>query len=234
MDNNLKQPRGRFALTNGHIILPDRVVTGQALVIEGAKIVGLVNTAALASDIEPVDVGRRWIVPGLMDLLVHGGMGRTFGEATQEAFASITRENLRHGVTSLFAATVALPIPRLVEFLNFGRSWMKNPPDGARVLGLYLEGPYISSAQAGALDPQCIRMPTDGSLTQLLEHRDVLKVMVMTAASAVEVRVNAPRCTSSQPPSPAYQPALRHASHPESANGAARIRGRSATHHSRG
>jgi N-acetylglucosamine-6-phosphate deacetylase len=179
MGNDMIQPRGRFALTNGHIILPDRVVSGQALVIEGDKILGLTPTSELPSDTEQIDVGRRWIAPGLIDILVHGGMGYTFAEATEEAFASITRENVRHGVTSLLAATVTVPIPRLVEILNFGRQWMHKPSQGSRVLGMYLEGPYVNPVQAGALDPNCIRTPGDGALPALLEHRDVLKVMVV-------------------------------------------------------
>ncbi len=179
MENAILQPSGRFALTNGHIILPDRVVTGQALVIEGGKIVGLVNTPALASDVERVDVGKHWVAPGLVDIHTHGALGRTFNEPTAEAFAAITQENMRHGVTSLQATLALAPMTELVEVLNFARGWMKSPRQGARVTGMYLEGPYISQVQRGALDPRYVGQPGDGKLETLLEHRDTLRTMAL-------------------------------------------------------
>ena len=68
IDTTLEQPRGRFALTGGRIVLPEQVVTGQALVIEGGKVVGLAEAGALGSDIVKIDVGGRTITPGLVDI----------------------------------------------------------------------------------------------------------------------------------------------------------------------
>jgi hypothetical protein len=53
----LEQPRGRFALTGGRIVLPKQVVTGQAIVIADGKIAGLTEAGALGSDVEKIDVG---------------------------------------------------------------------------------------------------------------------------------------------------------------------------------
>jgi N-acetylglucosamine-6-phosphate deacetylase len=179
MEIDMIQPHGRFALTNGHIILPDRVVSGQALVIEGDKILGLTSGAALSSDVVQVDVGRRWVAPGLIDIHTHGALGRTFNEPVDEAFAAITGENMRHGVTTLQATLATAAVADVVAALNFGRSWINSPLRGARVVGMYLEGPYISEQQKGALDPRYIGTPGDGRLEILLEHSDVLKMMTL-------------------------------------------------------
>jgi N-acetylglucosamine-6-phosphate deacetylase len=163
IDTTLEQPRGRFALTGGRIVLPNKVVTGQAIVIAGGKIVGLAEAGALGSDIEKTDVGGRTITPGLVDIHTHGALGHTFNEPTAEAFTTITDENARRGVTSLVATLATAPIPDLVRCLEFGRQWMCEPHPGSQVLGMHLESPYISPAQKGALDPADIRTPDDGT-----------------------------------------------------------------------
>jgi N-acetylglucosamine-6-phosphate deacetylase len=177
IDNPLTQPQGRFALTNGRIILPQEIVTGQAVVIEAGKIVGLGPIASLGSETERLDVGGRFIAPGLIDLHTHGALGHTFNEATAEAFATITEEQASRGVTSLLATTMTDSIPNLVQCLEFSRRWIQESHQGAKLLGVHVEGPYFCQAQAGAQDPAHIRNPDDGTPALLLEHHQVIKIM---------------------------------------------------------
>ena len=165
------------ALTNGRIILPDRVVTGQALVVESGQIAGLADPGTLGSEVQQIDVGGRLISPGLIDIHMHGAMGHTFNEPTAEAFGSITAETARRGITSLLATTSTAPIPALVESLAFARQWLAEARDGSQILGVHVEGPYFDLAQAGAQDPANIRHPDDGTPEQLLAYGDVIKMM---------------------------------------------------------
>ncbi len=174
----VEQPKRRFALMNGRIVLRE-IVTGRAVVVEGDKIAGIADAGSLGSDVEQIDVGGRIISPGLIDIHTHGALGHTFNEPVAEAFAAITQENVKRGVTSLLATLAAAPIPDLVRCFEFGRQWMREPRQGARVLGMHLESPYISPAQKGALDPASLRTPDDGTPDVLLEHPDVLKIMVL-------------------------------------------------------
>ena len=167
----------RFALVNGRVILPQEIVAGKAVVVEGHRIMDVVEANALGADMTRVDVGGRYIAPGLIDIHTHGAIAHTFNEPTAEAFAAITRENLRHGVTSLLATIATASIPDLVKCLEFSRAWMSRPRPGAQVLGVHLEGPYFSMAFKGAQDPQSIRTPDDGTADQLLAYADVLKIM---------------------------------------------------------
>jgi N-acetylglucosamine-6-phosphate deacetylase len=175
----LEQPVGRLAITNGRIVLPQAIVTGQAVVVEGEKIIGIAPGDSLSCDLPRVDVGERIITPGLIDLHTHGALGHTFNEPTAEAFAAITQENARRGVTSLLATLATAPIASLVDCLSFCRGWMQEPRDGAQVLGIHMESPYINPAQKGALDPANIRTPDDGTPDILLEYHDALKIMVL-------------------------------------------------------
>jgi N-acetylglucosamine-6-phosphate deacetylase len=166
-----------LALTNGQVVLPDKIVTGQAVVIEAGKIIGLGPVDSLGSETERFDVGGRTIAPGLIDLHTHGALGHTFNEATPAAFATIVEEQASRGVTGLLATTMTDSIPNLVRCLEFSRQWMREPRQGAQVLGLHVEGPYFCQAQAGAQDPAHIRNPADGTPAQLLEHHEVIKIM---------------------------------------------------------
>jgi N-acetylglucosamine-6-phosphate deacetylase len=169
----------KIALVNGRVVQRGLVTQGKTVVIDNGKIVGVDDVGALGADIERVDVGGRWITPGLIDLHTHGALGHTFNEPTAEAFGTICAENARRGVTGLLATLATAPISDLVQCLEFGRAWMKQTNGGARVLGMHLESPYINPAQKGALDPAHLRTPDDGSVDVFLEYSDVLKIFVL-------------------------------------------------------
>ena len=76
----------RTALINGRIVLPDSISADQVVLIEDGKIVAITHLDAMG-DANPIDVGGRWITPGLIDLHTHGALGHTFNEPTGEAFA---------------------------------------------------------------------------------------------------------------------------------------------------
>jgi N-acetylglucosamine-6-phosphate deacetylase len=166
-----------MALVNGRIVLPDRVVTGQALVIDAGRIAGLADSVDLGSDIARIDVDGCWITPGLIDIHTHGALRHTFNEPDPKAWTVITDENLRRGTTGLLATFA--PTPDLTEGLAFCRQWMEEDHGGARVLGAYLESPYINVAQKGALDASCVRAADDGSAAALLQYADILRVFML-------------------------------------------------------
>ena len=173
----MKQVSKRFALVNGQVVSPQTAEAGKALIVDGSTITGTVAIDELGDEIEKIDVDGRLIAPGLIDIHTHGALGHTFNEPTAEAFGVITRENARRGVTSLLATPATAPIDYLVACLEFSRQWMAGGHEGAQVLGVHLEGPYFSLPQAGAQDPANIRNPNDGTVDQLLEHHDVIRMV---------------------------------------------------------
>ncbi|MFM8321044.1 MAG: N-acetylglucosamine-6-phosphate deacetylase [Chloroflexota bacterium] len=173
-----------LALVNGQLVLPERVAAGLALVVErapggGGRIAALLPQEQLPPEIERLDVGGRWVTPGLIDLHTHGALGHTFNEPDPAAFEAILQENLRRGVTGLLATVATAPLDDLERVLGFIREWMSAARPGAQVLGAHLESPYISPQQCGALDPENLRQPGDGSIERLLPYADVLRIMVI-------------------------------------------------------
>lgn len=185
MKNTVNPP---FALVNGQVVLPDRIAGNLAIVIDypqdgagtGVPIIAdVLEAERLPASIERIDMGGRWICPGLIDIHTHGALGHTFNEPDERAFETILQENGRRGVTGLLATIGAAPMDELIQVLELIRSWMASPRPGTQLYGAYLESPYISPLQAGALDPGSLRSPLDGSADQILAYADVLRILML-------------------------------------------------------
>lgn len=91
-----------------------------------------------------------YLLPGFIDLHVHGGGGHDIMEGA-EAFASIARTHLRFGTTSLLATTMTAPRDEIAGVLAALGEYCQAPRgNAARVLGVHLEGPFINSGKLGA------------------------------------------------------------------------------------
>ena len=112
-----------------------------------------------------------------MDIHIHGALGCTFNDASDEAFRTITAETGRRGVTSLLATTAAAPRGELLAILEQSRAWMDEAHPGcSQVVGVHVEGPYFDARQAGAMDPGYILDPDDEMTEQLLAYREIIRI----------------------------------------------------------
>ena len=166
----------KVGLTNGKIVLPDRIVVEQALLFEDGKILGIASPGELELDLPKVDVGGRFITPGLIDIHTHGAVGHSFNEPDEQAWKAITLEQARHGVTALAATLATDALDNLCACLDFGRDW-HNTQGCAQVLGMHLEGPFFNLNQKGAQNPENIRLPWDGSSEHLLEYAETIRIL---------------------------------------------------------
>lgn len=170
----------RLAVTNGRLVLPDRIAEGLALVVEDDRIAGITPAGDVGSDTAIADAGGRVVIPGLVDIHTHGGRGVTFNEPTADAFGRILEMNAEAGVTSVVGTLGGVTIAETVACLDFARGWQRSAaPGSARLIGMHLESPYIEPAQAGALDPAGIRRADDGSAAPLFEHTGILRILML-------------------------------------------------------
>lgn len=171
----------KFAITNGKIVLPDRILTGKSVLIEDGKI------AAIAApddtnpdDYHPIDAAGAFVTPGLIDIHVHGCLHHTFNDPTAEAFETILRKTLSCGITTLLPTLVSAPIDELCETLNFLGAWKAAQKTGlTQIHGAYLESPYIAPAAAGAQPASTIRTPDDGSIDRLLDVQSAIAIFML-------------------------------------------------------
>lgn len=111
------------------------------------------------------------IAPGFIDTHIHGYGGRDTDEADVEAIYTISKGLVKHGVTSFVPSSVTMPHEALVEIaesIKEAREQWK-PEIGARILGLHLEGPYLSVEKAGAQNKKYIRPASIRELKQYIE-----------------------------------------------------------------
>ncbi|QJD98886.1 N-acetylglucosamine-6-phosphate deacetylase [Massilia forsythiae] len=135
------------ATLTGNILTPDGWLHGALR--HGAGTIATIEGAPA----DPSANGDDYILPGFIDLHVHGGAGRDMMEGGDAAHA-IARLHARHGTTSLLATTMTAPLPDIERALDAIGSAVRARGRGeARILGVHLEGPYINSGKLGAQPP---------------------------------------------------------------------------------
>lgn len=136
-------------------------------------------------ELEPDDIDGRdcLLTPGFIDIHVHGGAGRAIMEANEAAQSAVAKHLARHGVTGFLATTVTGPWPLQSEAVSVAARAMRSPENGmngAAVLGVHLEGPYINPKKKGAQPPQYILTPSiDDLVSHLGNELDVVKVVTL-------------------------------------------------------
>ena len=105
-----------------------------------------VDTVKLATDV--VDGNGAYAIPGLIDLHFHGCMGYDFCDGTLEAIQAIAEYEASVGVTSVAPATMTLPVETLEGILQTSASY--GNVIGAHLVGINMEGPFISKEKKGA------------------------------------------------------------------------------------
>lgn len=110
------------------------------------------------------------LLPGFIDVHVHGGDGADVMDADPDGLRRMARFHARHGVTALLPTTWSAP-PAAVEAAVAAIAEAVGPvEDGATILGAHLEGPWINPARAGAQDPNGIRPPDAEEARRLLDR----------------------------------------------------------------
>jgi N-acetylglucosamine-6-phosphate deacetylase len=141
------------------LVLPDRVLSGQTLVVEGDRIVEIGSgPRALALDERRVDRSGHVVVPGFIDVHVHGVDGRDVLDGSG-AVRPIAARLPRWGVTAFCPTTVACTPGMLEQFLVEVRSLRSGDRRGARVLPAHLESNFVNPDYRGAQPLACLRKP---------------------------------------------------------------------------
>ena len=143
-------------IVNGQVYTPERVIERGVVTIAGDKIaaVGEAGSVSVSTDGELIDATGLHVIPGLIDLHIHGVNGL---DAMQGQIAEMAARLPRYGVTAFLPTVIAAPFERLVELLAEMAIIIAARPPGARILGMHMEGPYLSAQQPGLMDPRLFR-----------------------------------------------------------------------------
>ena len=178
-------PRVITALPGAPVLEPGYVVTSGDRITEAGQ--------GPPPGTPDVELAAGVLVPGLVDLQVNGYFGVEMQAAEPAAWATVAERLPGTGCTAFLPTFITAPVKRLATALGFvaenaaGRRWR-----GARVLGVHLEGPFISPARRGAHNPDWIVPPAPGAVGELLEAGAGL-VRLVTLAPEVDGGLDAVR-----------------------------------------
>jgi len=156
----------------GHLLTGGRVVTPAGVLSPGwLRVTGSVIDAVgpgepderQSSGLTVTDLRRQWVLPGFVDMHVHGGGGTSFTEGTAEDARAAAEFHRRHGSTTIVASLVTAPFGGL----EARAAMLAGLALQDVIAGLHLEGPFLSAARCGAQDPRYMIAPDVAAFERL-------------------------------------------------------------------
>ena len=163
-------------IINAKIITDQEVLEGYCLTFD-EKIISL--SKDIPNNTECIDAKGLYLSAGFIDIHIHGSNGFDVMDGTQEALEQMAQSVLQTGTTSFLATTMTMSPEAICKALSNVQKF--KPQNGAKILGVHLEGPFINSEKKGAQNDQYIQAPN----MELIEpFMDIIKMI--TIAPEVE------------------------------------------------
>ena len=160
-------------ITGGKIVLPDSVVCGKSLAfdVDSGKIVGIVDE--LPDGATVIDANGNYVAPGLVDIHIHGYLNEDASDAKPEGIKKMAYGVAKNGVTAFLPTTMTVSKDEIIAALNTIRSLKEESKswDGAEIIGVHAEGPFINPSKKGAQAEENILVP-DADF--ILENADII------------------------------------------------------------
>ncbi|MBE6656671.1 MAG: N-acetylglucosamine-6-phosphate deacetylase [Ruminococcaceae bacterium] len=160
-------------IIGGRIVLPDAVVDGKALAFDGAsgKIVGIADE--VPANAVTIDAKGNYVAPGLVDIHIHGYLGEDTCDAKPDGIKKMAYGVAKNGVTAFLPTTMTVAKAEIEAALDAVRSLKEESKswDGAEIIGVHAEGPFINPSKKGAQAAENILVP-DADF--ILDNADVI------------------------------------------------------------
>lgn len=165
------------AIIGGKIILKDGIIEGCALLYDHV-IEGIVPESQVPQNATIIDAKGGYVAPGLIDLHIHGYLGKDVCDGEESAIRTIAKGLLANGVTGFLPTTMTVDmavIKKALEVLRTLKEESKNW-DGSAIFGCHAEGPFISAERKGAQNAAHILKP-DAAFVK--EYADIIKIITL-------------------------------------------------------
>jgi N-acetylglucosamine-6-phosphate deacetylase len=170
---------GNTLITGGRVVTPDGILDASVLVTDG-------RIAAVGPNLTPpsghrvLDARGAWVVPGLIDTHLHGGLESDTMDAELTSLRAVSVHLAAHGVTGWLPTTVACGAEQLDRILQTVREARDENTGGAAVLGAHLESNFLAPKYKGAQPSEHLRAADDAELLAVIaKHRDVVRVVTL-------------------------------------------------------
>lgn len=167
---------------SGNVVLPQRVISRGFVSIEGEKIVEVSDREDMIKKegAEFIDYGESFIAPGLIDLHLHGALGKDVMDCKEESLGQIAVHQARCGVTGFLGSTMSASLESVVEAIETIKKASIYPLP-SRILGVHIEGPFLSPQRKGAQDSAYIKEMKGTDVIRLKEAVRGLKSIISLA-----------------------------------------------------
>ncbi|WP_030022310.1 N-acetylglucosamine-6-phosphate deacetylase [Streptomyces monomycini] len=169
----------RTVLTGARVALPSGVADAGLVAFEGTRITDAADAAgatAAAPGDQVIDLTGHLVVPGFVDIHVHGGGGGSFSSADPEECLTAIRTHRRRGTTTLLASTVTGDL----DDLSRQAAVLSELTEQGELAGIHFEGPFISPHRCGAHQPGLLRDPDPADVRKLVDAaRGTAKMMTL-------------------------------------------------------
>ena len=151
---DVQDTNGPLLLEGARLVLPDRVVEGESLLVSGGRVARVGARQSDAEGARALDLAGLTLYPGFVDVHIHGAVGVDTLEAEAEDLRRVAQYLAREGVTAWLPTLVPAPVEdyrRAVGAIEELMRVQDAAPPAARAVGVHYEGPFVNERQCGAL-----------------------------------------------------------------------------------
>ena len=171
----------RICIKNGDVILPNAILKNSAVLTEERKIKAVGSKASSLKNADVINANGCFISPGFIDTHIHGSPEAIF------------KNEVRSGTTAIVIAESCAPIGNIFKKIRKIEGFIRKNALGRNILGVRLEGPYISKEKAGAQDKRYIKTPDPKEALKIVKKcGPILKIITVApeiegAAQAIKI-----------------------------------------------
>ncbi|MGL5209128.1 N-acetylglucosamine-6-phosphate deacetylase [Cetobacterium sp.] len=159
------------AIINGELFIGNKFYTGKVLIMDGERIVDIIPQEELITtygNIETIDAENAYVTPGFIDLQLNGCGGVLFNDdISLETLDTMHKTNLKYGCTSFTPTLITTGDESIEKAIELVKGIENKDKYG--VVGLHIEGPYISLQKKGIHNPKFIRKADEAMIDKMIE-----------------------------------------------------------------
>lgn len=175
---------GTICFKNAEIYTPKGIIyNGELLVNNG--VIEKISDSHIEGEFDVIDCSGKMLLPGFIDIHVNGGGGGMSIDASEDSITKIISAHAKHGTTGVLITTISVEDSVLNKSLDCIVSVAKNQIDGAKILGIHLEGPFLSNGKRGAHQKAFLK-PIDLNLFETIYKRAEGFIKILSLAPELE------------------------------------------------
>ncbi|SEK52275.1 N-acetylglucosamine-6-phosphate deacetylase [Paenibacillus sp. cl141a] len=170
-------------IQNVKVHLPHQILSSATVWISNEKLKRIEQTQEIEKiegDDERIDGNGMWLIPGMIDVHIHGANGYDMMDGTEDSIQEVSRACAATGCTSFLATSVSSTIEDLLNMIRSVKAVIGRE-QGARIAGIHLEGPYLNPKRKGMQNEKYLRHPNLEEMKLIIREAGSLIKMVTIA-----------------------------------------------------